>query len=76
MNSIGCLQVPHHGSKYNFNKKLLDFNASYIISAGRTNKYRHPHADVIKEMYMERKYPWIVTEEYRSGVDFIFCLKP
>ena len=46
---IGCLQVPHHGSNYNFNFRLLDIEHCdlYVISASTDNKYKHPDGEVI-----------------------------
>src|SRR5699024_6704712 len=43
---IGCVQIPHHGSKNNFNQNFLKMNAFFIISAGYSNKYGHPHESV------------------------------
>lgn len=61
--SIGCVQVPHHGSKHNFNEQLLNNNWEYIISVGKKNRYRHPHAKVIREFMLKNIMPYIITEE-------------
>lgn len=65
---IGCVQVPHHGSRHNFNEGILDLDAFYIISAGVANKYRHPHSAVIKKFLLKRRTLFIITEEVGSGV--------
>lgn len=47
------IQVQHHGSKHNWNKKLLyEFNNynTYIISSGVSNRYFHPHKKVIEDL--------------------------
>src|SRR5699024_5304223 len=41
------IQVPHHGSRYNWNNDLLgrvSNNTNFIISSG--GKYNHPHSEV------------------------------
>ncbi len=67
---IGCLQVPHHGSKHNFNFKLLDMLSCqvYVISAGLNNKYDHPDGDVVKQIVLSGKYFGIVTEQPWSEI--------
>lgn len=64
--SIGCVQVPHHGSKHNFNPKLLEFRCIYVISAGFSNRYRHPHESVVKQFLFNHVMPYIVTEKDES----------
>ncbi len=70
---IGCVQVPHHGSRYSYNHQLLSFGYSmfYIISAGERNKYRHPHGSVIRDILVSHKYPIIVTEHIGSIARFL-----
>lgn len=47
---IEYLKVPHHGSKNGLTKELLEVSTPEIavISAGKNNRYGHPHAEVIK----------------------------
>ena len=33
-NFIGCIQIPHHGSQYDFNEEFLRMDAYFIISCG------------------------------------------
>lgn len=67
---IGILQVPHHGSKHNFNVALLAKACFYIISAGAENKYKHPHAKVLKEIISHRQpFAW-VSEKVDSAIHF------
>ena len=65
---IGCIQIPHHGSKSSYNSELGGFSAYYIISAGHHNRYQHPHARVIKDLLFQGHYPYIVTEDSVSAV--------
>lgn len=67
---IGCLQVPHHGSKHSFNFKLFDIISCqvYVISAGLNNKYQHPDGDVVKQIILSGKYLGIVTEQSWSKI--------
>ncbi|HBZ64766.1 MAG TPA: hypothetical protein DEO89_09335 [Lachnospiraceae bacterium] len=64
---IGCIQIPHHGSKYNFNDKFLDYNCFFVISAGYSNKYKHPHSEVIKKFLLRDIKPNLVTEQQGSA---------
>ena len=74
---IGCLQIPHHGSKHNFNLKLLDIESCrvYFVSAGLNNKYKHPDGDVIKQIMLSDKRLGIVTEQPWSEIsmDIFLC---
>lgn len=46
---VELLKVPHHGSKNGLTQQLLDMTQPQvaIISAGRNNRYGHPHKEVI-----------------------------
>lgn len=71
--TIGCFQVPHHGSKNNFNIGLIEKNNVYIISAGKRNKYHHPSATVLKKIHLNGGYPFIITEDFFSYLAQTFC---
>lgn len=68
---IGCVQIPHHGSKHSYNKKLAKLNAYYIISAGMNNRYQHPHSLVIKDLLFNGNFPHIITENKSSELHLI-----
>lgn len=70
--SIGCIQIPHHGSRHNHNIKMMEQGLCYIISAGYKNKYNHPDSRVIKDILLEGGMPFIVTEKTSSRV--FFCV--
>ena len=70
MPSVGTVQVPHHGSKHNYNEALSCGQFLLIISAGYQNKYRHPHAKVLKDMLMKKVLHFWVTEQVGSMVQF------
>ena len=71
---IGTCQVPHHGSCYNFNNKLITNCGAkdYVISSGYENKYGHPHGSVVKEIIRGSKTAYIVTERVESVAYFIY----
>ena len=56
-NSVVTLLLPHHGSKHNFHRDLLDFRFLEICaaSAGRWSRYRHPSESVRLEVANRRK---------------------
>ena len=69
--SIGCVQIPHHGSQYNYNKELSKIDAYFIISAGINNRYHHPHNVVIKDLLFNGRVPFIVSENKSSEVHLL-----
>lgn len=72
--SIGCVQIPHHGSRHNYNQELAACNASFVISAGRTNRYQHPHGLVVKDLLLHQREVHLVTEDTSSEVSFMIYL--
>ncbi len=69
---IECVQLPHHGSRHNFNTEFLNFlNCKYYFaSAGYRNKYKLPSISVLLEIFYSGKYPIIVTEQSKHGLRF------
>jgi len=66
---IGILQIPHHGSLYNFNKSIIFHNIRCaIFSYGTTNTYGHPSDRVIEDVIAQDVYPCFVTEQQNSIV--------
>lgn len=67
--TIGCIQIPHHGSERSFNEKFLDNNpfpgpaTCHVISAGLGNGYKHPSESVIKMYNQRRCFPIVVTQD-------------
>lgn len=61
-NRVGTIQVPHHGSKHNFNNDLIDIAEIFIISAGNNNTYYHPHKSVMHGFIKKGVLPFLVTE--------------
>lgn len=57
---IGCVQILHHGSRHNF-------DSFFVISAGLTNRYRHPHTSVMKSFLLNHIMPYVVTEQIGSA---------
>lgn len=68
--SIGCVQIPHHGSYHNYNKKLATLNAWCIISVGTQNMYRHPSSSVINDLLFNGRCLHLVTEKAKSEMHF------
>lgn len=68
-NLIGTIQIPHHGSLYSFNNKILKDNVFICpFSVGKNNLHGHPSGKVISEILSHKSYPIYVTED----VDSIF----
>lgn len=65
--SIGCVQIPHHGSRHSYNQEFSHLDSYFIISAGYGNSYRHPHGSVLKDLLIKRRCPLLVTERADSA---------
>ncbi len=65
---IDTLALPHHGSRHNFHKDLLLPGISrFVASAGKENRYGHPH-EVVKfavEASQDGRFV-LVTEDQAS----------
>jgi beta-lactamase superfamily II metal-dependent hydrolase len=57
-------QIPHHGSKHNYNKKInFKPNIISVISAGINNKFKHPDNETLKNIAIQNGIVILVTEE-------------
>lgn len=68
---VGTIQIPHHGSKENFDSDMLNNLPQIecaVISFGTDNLYGHPSSWVIIELLHKRIYPHFVTEKQDSVV--------
>lgn len=62
-NRIGLVQVPHHGSEHNSDRKLYSHpNKLAIMSFGTKNNYGHPDSKTIDEIVTAGSVPIAVTE--------------
>ena len=69
--SIGMVQIPHHGSRHNYNKKINQIKPMIsIISAGYSNRHRHPHSSTIRNIVVDGGWPLIVNENIGSRAQF------
>lgn len=62
---LSVIQIPHHGSKDNYHKKLNSKKNLFSIISGpkKNSKGTHPHSSVISEISLNTGIPLIVTEE-------------
>ncbi len=66
--SVGTIQIPHHGDKHSFNKDVLDDRYfTCPISVGKTNSYGHPSYKVISDILSRDCCPILITEDLDSG---------
>lgn len=68
---IGCIQIPHHGSKYSYNKIFTHLDTYYVVSAGYTNRYHHPNAEVVKDFLYNGLFLNVVTEQIGSVIRLV-----
>lgn len=62
--TIGCIQIPHHGSKKNYNDEFLAMTPWHVVSARENNK-NHPH-QAVRAKYKDRCPLFVVTENMNS----------
>lgn len=76
--NLGTIQVPHHGSKHNFNRSICEQESIHlaILSFGTKNRYGHPADSVVVEILKEGVFPCLVTEDPRSIVAQYIRLHP
>lgn len=74
--SVGTIQIPHHGSRKSFNFGSIN-DAPYLcpISVGVNNSYGHPAPSVISTLLENSCYPGIVSEKSDSMLISIFRFK-
>ena len=63
---IASIQVPHHGSKHNFDETLYEYPIRGIVSVGNDNPYHHPDIDTLIKIQEQDCHPVIVTEDKSS----------
>ncbi len=61
-NKIASIQVPHHGSKHNYDRKLYEYPFRGIVSVGNSNPYHHPDIDTMAKIQRLGCIPVFVTE--------------
>jgi hypothetical protein len=69
---IGTIQVPHHGSKDDFNEEIAFKDVVYPVSVAKANGKKHPNAAVLGVIEEKGGYPVIVTTEYNTRFDQYF----
>lgn len=73
---VGLIQVPHHGSKYNFDPDLIhEFPQSYayFMSYGLDNHYKHPYPGIKMTLLGHNKKVLDITENPDS--EFLQIIK-
>lgn len=69
LSRIRFLQIPHHGSRYNWDSSIVnDIDPQrYVITAALKNRHNHPHGEVIRNISQSVDYEaveWV--NEYHS----------
>lgn len=70
---IGCIQLPHHGSKHNYNLDLDQDGRCYVASFGLGNRNHHPGKDVVINLMKNGRTVIFSTEanHYQCHSDII-----
>jgi beta-lactamase superfamily II metal-dependent hydrolase len=72
---VGTVQVPHHGSKYNWRHEMGDGSPrEYIVSTGSTNEHHHPDFWVLKEIWERWHKLFVVSEKWGTGKEYVFYI--
>ena len=64
--TISGIQVPHHGSRDNYNAQLYVHPGVGYISVGSKNVHKHPNVDTLVNIQKERCWPIVVSEDPSS----------
>ena len=70
--TIRRIQVPHHGSRYNFNNTLYEHVCKGYISAGSKNVHGHPNADTLVNIQNNCCIPIVVNEDPKSMEEEVY----
>jgi beta-lactamase superfamily II metal-dependent hydrolase len=61
---ISTVQIPHHGSRHNYNTNLnFKPNIISVISAGIDNIFKHPHNETLKNIAIQNGIIMLVTQK-------------
>lgn len=63
------LQIPHHGSKYSFNYKLLERCDYCIISANQNFRFKHPD-DIVVDCLNKKKRPYSIVNDEPISINY------
>jgi hypothetical protein len=77
IDNIHVFQVPHHGSKYNFNSDVFEvFKNSeiFFMSVGLKNRHRHPNKDVLLDILNKGKILKCVNEKAETGFNIKYYI--
>lgn len=77
IDNIHVFQIPHHGSKYNFNSEVFnDFKKSeiFFMSVGLKNGHRHPSKDVLLDILNAGKILRCVNEKEETGFSIVYYI--
>lgn len=68
VNNVDIVQVPHHGSKHNFDLQALEGFSNVIcpISHSTNNRDKHPHAEVVKKLTINGFHVISINENRNS----------
>ena len=59
---IGCVQLPHHGSRHDFNSEIAKMDVCSAVSFGLGNMHHHPGKDVILSLLRNNRTIILSTE--------------
>ncbi len=66
--NIDIIQIPHHGSKSNYNDGLFDKKRACVISAGKDDIYNLPNRETLIGILNNKCFPYIITEDLQSAL--------
>ena len=63
---LSIIQIPHHGSKENYNEALNTYNNLLSVISAPFKNDKHPNPNVLKKIILNHGIPIIVTENDES----------
>lgn len=74
--AIGTVQIPHHGSKYNWRQEFLNGEPRrFFISVGTTNTHHHPDFWVFKDVRDAKSHVDVITEKDETGQEMKYWIE-
>lgn len=67
-------QVPHHGSKHNWDEPQAQLRAFHYLASARTGSKKHPHKKVLRSIQRVSRELYCATEKNALRVTFSFTL--
>jgi len=71
---VATMSLPHHGSRHNFHRELIEIPDLFCVAAGKFNRWQHPHTDVVHQIDPDRL--WVTNEDASTMFSEFIEMRP